>query len=320
MRKLTRSRSFMLTAFALAVLGAEGCAVSGETPIEYAIHRYRDLTSCVDGGISITTTPQVGLYWNSLDLLTVGYCDLDGYFLGVGGGQVGLTRLYAHCWALGYGEEQIGWGWHNLGRDRSEWELMKRRSNMIGTATALTGIDFTGNDCWTNPWYTPSCVHFVPHIGYVGLVWNARYTEFADFALGWVGLDISGDDGYNVGKWSFPRRKEELSRQAGGVRAPTPPVAAAPPAAAASAAPVQARAPQPAPPAVQRPENPPVIAPVPAAAPAGLRTYLVQPGDGLMRIAREQLNDESKWLAIAELNHLQPPYRIQIGQKLLLPE
>jgi hypothetical protein len=51
-------------------------------------------------------------------------------------------------------------------------------------------------------------VHFFPHIAYVGLVWNARYMEMVDFALGWAGLDIAGDDGYEVGQWSFPRRMD----------------------------------------------------------------------------------------------------------------
>jgi len=33
----------------------------------------------------------------------------------------------------------------------------------------------------------------------VGLVGNARYMEAADFALGWVGIDIAGDDGSKLG-------------------------------------------------------------------------------------------------------------------------
>ncbi len=92
-------RLLALTAVAALVFATQGCTV-----IRYFQYRYDDFAEVADVGLSITTTPQIGLYWNSLDLLTVGYCNLDGYFLGFGGGQIGITRLSAKCWALGYGE------------------------------------------------------------------------------------------------------------------------------------------------------------------------------------------------------------------------
>ncbi len=50
-------------------------------------------------------------------------------------------------------------------------------------------------------------MHFIPHIGYVGLVWNARYLQMVDALLGIAMIDICGDDGYPVGEWSFPYRR-----------------------------------------------------------------------------------------------------------------
>ncbi len=205
MKSVVRSRMLALLAVAMIVVAVQGCSTL-EPVGKYFQYRYEDFTEMVEGGLTITSTPQVGLYWNSLDLLTVGYCDLDGHFVGFGGGQIGITRVSAKCWALGYGEEEIGWGSQLDGENP---QIMKRRSNWIGTLSTLTGEDFTGNDCWTNPQYTPACVHFFPHVAYVGLVWNARWFEIADFAVGWIGLDPSGDDGYAVGKWSFPWRSEE---------------------------------------------------------------------------------------------------------------
>ncbi|MBI4881321.1 MAG: hypothetical protein HY812_16925 [Planctomycetes bacterium] len=49
-------------------------------------------------------------------------------------------------------------------------------------------------------------MHFFPHIGYVGFVWNARYLQMIDAILGIAMIDICGDDGYPVGEWSFPYR------------------------------------------------------------------------------------------------------------------
>jgi len=184
------------------LLVTQGCASVGT----YFVHRYEDFGEMIDLGITVTKTPQIGLYWNSLETIVIGYSDLDGHFIGLGGGQIGVTRFYSNCWGFVYGEEVIGWG-PMLDTERREEALIKRRSGVLGIASSLVRLN-VGSGYGNGPNYTPACVHFVPHLGYLGVVWNARYTEIADFALGWIGLDIAGDDGYAVGKWSFPRRAE----------------------------------------------------------------------------------------------------------------
>ena len=47
--------------------------------------------------------------------------------------------------------------------------------------------------------------------------------------------------------------------------------------------------------------------------------YIVQPGDSLSIIARDELNDANKWKEIAQLNNIPPPYTIYPGQVLQLP-
>ena len=42
-------------------------------------------------------------------------------------------------------------------------------------------------------------MHYL-HVGYVGLAGSARYMEMADFLLGWIGIDIAGDDGTKLGQ------------------------------------------------------------------------------------------------------------------------
>ena len=46
----------------------------------------------------------------------------------------------------------------------------------------------------------------------MGLVGNANYYEMADFVLGFIGIDISGDDGRVVGKW--PWQSDEDAKKA----------------------------------------------------------------------------------------------------------
>ena len=49
------------------------------------------------------------------------------------------------------------------------------------------------------------------------------------------------------------------------------------------------------------------------------RLYTVRSGDTLSRIARDQLNDLSRWTEIAYINSLGDPYTIFPGQRLILP-
>lgn len=51
------------------------------------------------------------------------------------------------------------------------------------------------------------------------------------------------------------------------------------------------------------------------------KTYTVQSGDTLSKIAKEQLGDASKYMAIFEANRdqLSDPDKIQVGQELIIP-
>ncbi len=54
----------------------------------------------------------------------------------------------------------------------------------------------------SRPTYMPSCVHYV-HLLFLGAVANACYMEVVDFALGFVLIDLAGDDGKPIGKWPW---------------------------------------------------------------------------------------------------------------------
>jgi len=56
--------------------------------------------------------------------------------------------------------------------------------------------------------------------------------------------------------------------------------------------------------------------------PRGPRTYTVQPGDNLSRIAKALLGDAARWKDIFEANRniLKNPDVIRVGQELIIPE
>ncbi|MCD6416273.1 MAG: hypothetical protein J7M08_06220 [Planctomycetes bacterium] len=192
----SRLRKLAVVAGAVVLLMSQGCAVG-----RYFQCRGEDFAEIMDIGVTVTKTPQIGLYWNSLDLLVLGYSDVDGYFAGWGGGQFGVTRHYNNCYGAIVGHEKVGWGKFNKDDPKT---LYMRYSGLLGLAS-LAG---TG-DNKTTPDYTPACVHFFPHIGYVGLVWNARWTEMLDFIVGFTTIDLAGDDGHRFGKWPGQRRVRE---------------------------------------------------------------------------------------------------------------
>jgi len=73
-------------ALACAVVAVQGCA--------YVQHRVKDTLDMVDVGITVTETPYLSLYGCGLDVMTFGAGHVDGYLVGIGGGQAGYIRHY----------------------------------------------------------------------------------------------------------------------------------------------------------------------------------------------------------------------------------
>lgn len=189
-------RFVIVLALAVILMGSQGCNTAVGRYFQY---RGEDAMEIADFGFTFTTKPNIGLYWNSLDMLVAGYCNIDGHFVGFGGNQIGVTRVYANCKGLIVSDEKIGWGKFDK-NDPST--LYVRKGGLLGFASLMG----TGN-ARSSPDYTPACVHFFPHLGYVGFVWNARWTQMLDFIVGFTTLDLAGDDGRKFGAWpGNPRR------------------------------------------------------------------------------------------------------------------
>jgi hypothetical protein len=170
MRKTGRALAVVVLAVVLS--SSLGCT--------YLVNRGNDALDIVELGVTVTTTPQIGLYWNSLDLLVAGYCDLDGTFIGWAGRHGVMLPVRSECYGLIVSREKVKWG------DAPERER-------IGGLAGLPGIA-AGAAEDGHPLDSPACVHFIPHFGYVGLVWNLRWGQIVDFVVGWTTVDLNGDD------------------------------------------------------------------------------------------------------------------------------
>ena len=250
----------------------------------------------VELGVSVSTTPQLSLYWNSLDLAVFGYSNFDGYLIGWGGRHPLFTRLHNKCYGLIVSYEEVAWGDY----EDDPGALHKR----IGGLAGLPGLVFG-----TEPLDSPSCVHFFPHLGFVGLVWNLRWGQIVDFAVGWTTIDLGHDDGpqdVETGQENMAVLPVSYSSHAEPVARPVP--AAGPPAppsgladAGRSAAAEQAPA-----------QSPP---------PEAQRTHLVLKGETLSAISREYYGTSAKWRDILDANQsvVSDERKLQPGMELVIP-
>lgn len=187
-----QGRAGHLLALAVIALMLQGCAVG-----RYFQYRVQDALDIVEAGVTVSTTPQIALYWNSLDLAVAGYSDFDGYLIGWGGRHVGFTKLHNKCYGLIVSREEVAWGDYK----ENPQLLHKRYGGLAGLPGLIGGVVQDGH-----PLDSPACVHFFPHLGYVGIVWNLRWGEILDFVVGWTTIDLNQDDGPSA---KSPEPKEE---------------------------------------------------------------------------------------------------------------
>ena len=76
--------------------------------------RLRDAEQMLDAGITVTERPSLSVYGCGAGLVSFGYGEMDGRFIGVGGGRAGVYRHYHRLvGVVAYGHEVVGWGRDN---------------------------------------------------------------------------------------------------------------------------------------------------------------------------------------------------------------
>jgi hypothetical protein len=176
-----RSGVLRLGGAVAAVVGL--CAMQG---CMYLQNRGEDALEMVDLGVTVSKRAQFALYSDCVSLTPLGYGRVDSSFVGLGGGHVGLMDNREGCTGLLlWGCERLNWR-----ESGSEEPSVKHAqgAGVLGVAMEPTG----------SAAYKPSCIKHL-HLGWVGLMFNLRMAEIADFVLGWFGPDIAGDDGKEQG-------------------------------------------------------------------------------------------------------------------------
>jgi len=315
----------LVPALVLLLFALPGC--SGLT------HRVRDALDMADLGLTFSKKPKLAAFKGCAGAASVGFGEVEGYFIGLGDGKLGVTPFSHQGLGLAlWGKHKTRFG--EAAKDDAE-TLDFQKTGLLGLADGpIVGPD-----------QEPACIQQV-HVGWAGVVANAKWLQVADFLLGCTGIDICFDDGKKRGDLvganlatttTEPDAKPEPEKTtvvAAQEISPPPPIPAdpvmeqivrerlsdcktkrEPDFALVLGDLTSGRAQE---------EDPVVIAmsSAPAASQAGATTtYIVKKADiGLRQIARARLGDVTRWKEIAKLNHLKHPYALRIGQELLLPE
>lgn len=182
-RKLLR-RLLVVSALLVAIAALQGCS--------YAKYRARDAAEMMDFGMTFSKKPQFAFYMNCPTVIPLGWGKVDATFVGVGEGKAGLQeKSYDEAGMLFWGREKNSWG-----------DFDESTADVV----CVEDVGVVGLAISDKAKKKPMCVHHF-HFGWFGFVWDVRYVEIADFFVGIVGLDLSGDDGPDGGYW-FGRKKE----------------------------------------------------------------------------------------------------------------
>ena len=187
-------RRHMMLALALAGLlaSATGCT--------YLRNRGKDAMDMFDLGFTFSKKPQFGIYANCPFMAPGGYAKVDGTYVGLGGGQVGMMDHHQDAAGLiMWGREDVGWSKAGESTEESEG------SHVVGPLGLAA-------DTEGNPTYKPQCAHYL-HLGFFGVTGNLNYREWGDFFAGWLGADLCNDDNRTAKKKGKGPKPEDLPRQ-----------------------------------------------------------------------------------------------------------
>ena len=173
-------RTIVTVALAVVWTTAPGCS--------YPKHRLQDAAEMFDVGFTFSKKPQFSAYMNCPVVAPIGYGEVDGQFVGVGGGEVGMMDHHQESRGL------LFWG-----REEVSWDTFdpEDADTISVQGVGLLGLAENAGD--EEP-YDLACIHYL-HLGWIGVAANVHWLEIPDFFLGFFLLDPVRDDGEDGGYW-----------------------------------------------------------------------------------------------------------------------
>ena len=152
------------------------------TGCSYMQKRGNDALDFMEFGITVSKKPQLSLYVGLVNVVSLGYSNVDGTLLGIAHRDAGaLPMRHKAGGILLKGREQLGY-------EDVDWEDPNSPEPwQVGIIPVVKGASIPKHELLNCP--------KLLHLGWVGITLNCHFAELADFFLGWTTLDIMGDDG-----------------------------------------------------------------------------------------------------------------------------
>lgn len=133
-------RAAGLLVLGLALVGSQGCSRNllgkdiGEAIGNYLADRAMDMLDLADVGMTFSSEPQLCFYANGVSMGGGGYGMTEGYFAGIGGGNVGWVPFYtANVGFVVWCYEELAFG------DYDKDDLATVNAQGTGVGGLLTG-------------------------------------------------------------------------------------------------------------------------------------------------------------------------------------
>lgn len=186
--RVARSRVAAVLVLASMAMSAQGCG--------YLWDRAGDAARMFDLGLSFSAKPQFSAYVNCPVIAPLGYGNVDGYYVGIGGGKVGAMKFHQKSSGLlVWGREEVSW--ESFDAKKAD-TLSVQGVGVLGLAEGHQGEKA----------YTPACIHYL-HLGFIGIAANVRWLQIPDFFAGFFLLDPLDDDPH--GGWWFGKDRAPVT-------------------------------------------------------------------------------------------------------------
>lgn len=176
-------------------------SIAGQVGCAYTQDRGRDALDIFDIGLTVSAKPGFAAHFDFFNITPVGFSHVDGWWLGIGQRQAGIMELRDRAWGVilwGSVQQRIGEfnPHHPYLMWRSTVREMEERGEPLPTEAQRynTGLVRMISQDNTPPPLTFTSCRRLFHFGWIGIGFNIRPVEFADFLVGFTTLDITGDD------------------------------------------------------------------------------------------------------------------------------
>lgn len=159
----------------------QGCA--------YLNHQGEELAECIDIGFTFSSEPHFAafvIFPPVLALFPIGYGEVDGHFVGIGGGA---PRFWSPYYEQSFGVELYGQETVSFDKNKAQLEGLSEDQLRREATFYRSGIGGWAQGPDVTEDYAFSCPHYI-HLGFFGIVGSPRYSEAIDFLTGWFGIDL----------------------------------------------------------------------------------------------------------------------------------